>query len=426
MPGTPSARKGLPQGYHAHVLMSGGARVIESLLPGTMDRLAAAGAHRIGMPAGYVILLPQGWLRRWTTSEYVITCSRALLDWTIRDQVLEQPRVRLCQDTDVTGLAGDSKRVVGVQIRNRHSGADSFLTADLVIDATGRGSRARSWLTSLGLPAAREDTVDSGLVYVTRVYRAPGKAGEGFPVVNIQADPGQDRPGQTAALVPIENGQWLVTLSGTRGGEPPTDERRFTEFARTIRHPVVGDLIASAEPLGPVHVTRSTINRRRYFEKLPIWPDGFVVLGDAVAAYNPVYGHGMSVAALSASVMAAGLGDTGLEPGTARSIQRAVARTVTAAWTQACGQDMRFPGTAGPKPGILEHLMWRYTGRLARTATGRASIMEALAEVVTLSAPMRRLAAPHVVLGTLLGPSMQPLNDPPLTEAELASLTADR
>jgi 2-polyprenyl-6-methoxyphenol hydroxylase-like FAD-dependent oxidoreductase len=217
LPAGPEHRKGLPQGHHAHVLMSGGARTVEALVPGTLERLAAAGAHRIGLPDGYVMLMPQGWLPRWTTDQYVISCTRALLDQVVRQAVFAMPGVRLREDTEVTGLTGDAAQVTGVQVRDRKTGAAAELPADFVVDATGRGSRARDWLAALGLPSVREDVVDSGLMYATRLFRAPGTAGEGFPVVNVQADPDSGGPGQTAALMPVEGGRWLVTAFGGGG-----------------------------------------------------------------------------------------------------------------------------------------------------------------------------------------------------------------
>ncbi|GLK99191.1 NAD(P)/FAD-dependent oxidoreductase [Dactylosporangium matsuzakiense] len=420
----PHPRRGLPQGRHAHVLMSSGARAIEALLPGTMQRWRAAGAHRIGLPDGYVMLLPQGWLPRGATGHFVVSCSRALLDWVVREQVLALPGVRLADETEAVALCGDSGRVDGVDVRDLRDGSTRRLAAGLVVDATGRGSRAPHWLAALGLPGVDEDVVDSGLRYATRVFRAPPGARTAFPIVNIQADPEQDRPGQTAALMPIEDGQWLVTLSGTRGGQPPADEREFAAFARAMRHPIVGDLIAGAEAVGPVVVTNSTANRRRHFERLGRWPDGFVVLGDAVASYNPVYGHGMTVAAHGAVALAAALA-TGpvLRPGAAREIQRRLTPTAADAWSHATGTDIRFPGARGPAPSRVERALWRYQSRLMRTALGRPAVARELVEVFTLSAPASRLIRPGIALATLRGPGRAPLQEPPFTPAERAAVS---
>jgi 2-polyprenyl-6-methoxyphenol hydroxylase-like FAD-dependent oxidoreductase len=417
----PAPRRGLPQGRHAHVLMSSGVRAIETLLPGTTDRWLAAGAHRIGLPDGYVMLLPQGWLPRWPGEQFVISCSRGLLDWVVRQRLLELPRVRLLDQTEATELCGDASAVTGVRVRDR-AGAARVLDAALVVDATGRGSRTPRWLAALGGPPVAEDIVDSGLRYATRIFRAPPAAAREFPVVNVQADPEHDRPGQTAALMPIEDGRWLVTLSGTRGGQPPSDESEFVRFAAGMRHPIVAELIAGAEPLGAVAVTNGTANRRRHFERLPTWPDGLVVCGDAVATYNPVYGHGMTVAALGATALGAELSRRGLGPGLAAAVQRRVAQAATAAWGHATGTDIRFPDTVGRAPTRAERLLWRYQSRLMRTALDRPEIAREVIEVFTLSAPASRLLRPRVAWATLRGPRRPPLGTPPFTPAERALL----
>ena len=405
LPAGPDHRRGLPQGHHAHVLMSSGARIVDELLPGTVDAWIAAGAHRLGLPHGYVMLLPQGWLPRRPTGEYVISCSRALLDHVVRQRVLALPTVRLLDGTTAQGLTGDARRVAGVRTQ------EAVLTCDLVVDATGRGSRLTHWLSELGVPEVPQQVVDSGLRYATRLFRAP--AGD-FPIVNIQADPARDRPGQTAALMPIEDGRWLVTLSGTRGGEPPAGEDEFVAFARAMRHPIVGDLIADAEPLGPVRVTNTTANRRRRYDRVRHWPDGLVALGDAVAAYNPVYGHGMSIAAKQALILRDRVdqGD--------RVDQAAITAAAAEGWGHAAGSDVRFPGVRGAAPSRADRLIWRYQHRLFRTALDRPGVAADLVRVFSLNAPPTRLFHPRTLLATARGPRTAPPAEPPFTDAERA------
>lgn len=147
-------------------------------------------------------------------------------------------------------------------------------------------------------------------------------------------------------IVPIEGGRWMVSLGGSRGGEPPKDPDGFVEYALALPHPVVGQLIVGAEPLTEVFTGRSTSNARRYLEKAPAWPDGLVVLGDALATFNPVYGQGMSVAALGARVLARNVHRRWGGPGLARRIQRELAKPVERAWTLAVGSDVLYPPSA--------------------------------------------------------------------------------
>jgi 2-polyprenyl-6-methoxyphenol hydroxylase-like FAD-dependent oxidoreductase len=390
---------------------------MEDLLPGVTDAWLAAGARRIALPTGLVTLQPHGWLRRWPEMQFMIACSRDLLDSVIRAQVSQRPRITVMERTELLGLEGGASRVTGVRVRTPE-GEERVLEADLVVDASGRGSRASSWLDELGVPQAPMEEVDSGLAYASRIFRAPEGA-EDYPVINVQPDAAQPVPGQSATIVPIEGGRWLVTLSGTRGGRPTGSVEEFETFARNVRHPLVGELIAHAEPLTDVAVTRSTVNRRRFFEKVKDWPEGFVALGDSVATYNPIYGHGMSVAAQGAVALREHVIEYGLvAPGLARRIQRAVSRPVATAWELATSTDIRYPGAIGKQPGASQKLLGRYVNRLMLTATGRPLVAKEFLGVVTLSQPVTALVKPEIVLATLRGPRRLPLPEPPLTNEE--------
>jgi 2-polyprenyl-6-methoxyphenol hydroxylase-like FAD-dependent oxidoreductase len=422
LPEGPEARKGLPQARHAHLLWSGGVRAMEELLPGVTDAWLAAGARRIPLPTGLVTLQPQGWLRRWPEMQFMIACSRDLLDSVVREHVLDDPRVTLLHHTELLGLDGDASQVTGVRVRTSE-GVERTLAADLVVDASGRGSRATAWLDALGVPEAPMEEVDSGLVYASRIFRAPSGT-EDFPVINVQPDASQPVPGQSATIVPIEGGRWLVTLSGTRGGRPTDSPDEFEAFARQVRHPLVGELIAHAEPLTDVVVTRSTVNRRRFFEKVKDWPAGFAAIGDAVATYNPVYGHGMSVAAQGALALRAHVARYGLaEPGLARRVQRAVSAPVSVAWELATSTDIRYPQAIGKQPGVVQKLIGRYVERLMLTATGRPLVAKAFLGVMMLAEPLTTLVKPEIVFAVLRGPRRPALTAPPVTEAEWEAAT---
>ncbi|WP_406152774.1 FAD-dependent monooxygenase [Streptomyces sp. NBC_01023] len=420
IPGGAGPRKGLPQARHAHMLMSGGAHVIESLLPGTIQRWVDAGARRVALTAGMVVLGPQGWFPRRPGAQFSIACTRDLLDLVVRDRVLALPGVVLRDGTEATALVGDAGRVAGVKVREIDTRNFETLEADLVVDASGRGSQAARRLADLGLPAVREESVDSGMVYATRIFQAPPATGA-FPLVSIQPRSHSRRPGQGATLLPIEDGRWLVTVTGTRGGEPTRYAEDFEPFARGLRDPLLADLIAGAEPLTDVHLTRSTVNRRRFFERLPATPEGFVILGDAVAVYNPVYGQGMSVAAQSAAALREALRERHVgSPGLARHVQRSVARATGGAWALATGEDINYHGSIGNRPSAAARLMRGYSQRMMWAATGNPVVLRALVDVMTLSAPMTRLVRPEVALGVALGPGRSAQSGPSITQAELA------
>lgn len=402
------------------MLWSGGVRAVEELLPGVTEALRAAGARRTPVTTDMVVMGARGWFRRWPESHHVILAGRDLLDATIRAQVLMDDRIELLSGAEVLGLEGDAGTVTGVRVRARGS-QERVVSGGLVVDATGRGSRAGRWLEELGLPAVERREVDAGLAYASRLYRAPEQARSGYPVVNVQPDPREDVPGRAGFLLPIEDGHWIVTLNGTRGGEPSAADDDFLRFAREeLRHPVIGQLLEQAEPVSGVSFTRATVNRRHFYERMPAWPENFVVVGDALAAYNPLYGHGLAVAAQSAVILRdvvrrRGWGAAGLS----RRIQKAVARPVGTAWDLAVGQDVFCEGATEEGPTARDRLVAAYVGRLMLTATGNGRIARRVTDVTSLERGPEVLLSPSVLLAAALGPLKPALNGPPLTGDEL-------
>ncbi|NUV61583.1 FAD-dependent monooxygenase [Streptomyces sp. CAI-85] len=409
-------RTGVPQAAHIHMLQTGGAEAIETLLPGSVELLLAAGAHRIPVTTNMVIYSPEGWYRRWRrTTHYLISASRDLIDFVVREQVLKDPRVTVRTHTRAVGLLGDGRAVTGVRVRTA-DGVEDTLHADLVVDASGQSTRTPHWLAQLGTTGLAHDEIDSGLVYASRIYRAPVPTHD-WPMVGVQADPRLPGPGNAGGLLPIEGDRWHVSLMGAPGGHPTRDADAFEPFARSLRHPVLADLLAPAEPLTDVSLTHSTANRRHRYERLAHWPEGLVVLGDSAATFNPVYAQGISVAAQGA-VALRDLLAKGLNPGLARRAQRAIARPIDHAWALATGQDIHFPTTKGKSPTLADRLLHRYVSRLSRTATGSFHAATALTDVLALQASPATLVAPRAALTALFGPLRAPLDRPQFTQAE--------
>ncbi|MEU6333947.1 FAD-dependent monooxygenase [Streptomyces cellulosae] len=419
LPDGPAHRRGLPQGRHAHLLMEGGLRAMEELLEGSelRKRLLAAGAHEIPLNSGMLALTPEGWLRRWRrTGPSMLTCTRALLDWVVREAVLERAPVTVRKGA-VVGLTGSAEQVRGVRLAE--PGGDVDLDADLVVDASGRGTRVVSWLDGLGVSGVRERAVDSGLVNATRLYRVPEGA-EDFPLTIVQPNPYLSRPARSAMIMPVEGGRWLVSCGGSRGGEPPSDPEGFLRYTLALPDPIVGRLISGAEPLGDVHLSRSTSNVRRYLEKLPRWPERFVVLGDALATFNPAYGHGMSVAAFGARVLSRELTRGGMTaPGLARRVVRGAARAAEPAWTMAVSQDVLYPDVrGGGRPSPADRLVTAYTRRMMRAATSSFTAASVIWDVTSLLTPPTRMFRPSAAVAALAGPPLPPLTEAPLTTPE--------
>lgn len=419
LPDRPEPRRGVPQARHAHLVWSGGVKAFDDLLPGLTGEITAHGGRLVHIMGDMVSRAPnEVWFRRFTATHHRnLVCSRDLLDYVLRNRVLADERITLRQETSALGLEGDATAVTGVRIRTNDE--ESTLLADLIIDASGRGSRTPQWLAELGAPSIMEREVNAGVAYATRLYAAPEATRDiNFPLVNVQANPAK-APGRGGIILPIEGNRWIVTLSGTRGGEPTDDADAFIDFALGLDDPVIGELIKDAEPLGDITTTRATANRRRYYEQVKRWPDGFLVLGDAIAGYNPVYGHGLTVAAQCALAVRNVLSTTEPgQPGLARRLQRAAARPVAAAWDLAVGQDAQYPGASDTRPNSIERLLARFVDKAVETGARNPRAMEVLLDVMSLELPATRLFSPDMLIPMLIGPKKPHLQGPPLTQTE--------
>lgn len=414
LPDGPDPRKGTPQARHTHVLMSAGARALEKIIPNAIDELVKAGARRLGMPDQLLICNPQGWEHRhYDEMQFVMGCSRPFLDWFIRKHWPDT--VTVVENTDVVGLAGTAARVTGAVVRDRATKQEATIDADIVIDATGRSSRATQWLAALGLPQATEEVIDPGIVYSTRVYEVPPGM-EQWPGISVQPDPNGTPAGAGGVLLPVEDGKWIVTVAGFRGSEPPTTVEGYEAYARSLRSPILADVIARATPLtNPMgHVTAGNVRRR--FERLPQWPQGLAVIGDAHCSFNPLYGQGLTVAITTAVVLR-----TGLANGASwQAIQRQIAKASDQAWMMASSQDVLYERTTGgnARDRWMGKAFQRYLNLLI--SAGDPVCSQALFDVYTMSATPDRIMQPRVLLAALrsLGRRRRLNTTAPITEAE--------
>ncbi|MGW6566725.1 FAD-dependent oxidoreductase [Streptomyces sp. NPDC054975] len=414
-PEGPDARPGVPQSRHVHVLLDSGQKALDELLPGCTAELLELGAPRVGMPEDMVQWQNGRWFSRHPASTHLYTGARPQLEWLVRRRVLADPRIEAVEGTETVGLLGDALRVRGVLVRERGAGKEREsrpLEADLVVDASGRGTHASDWLAAIGAEAPHEETIDTGLAYATRMYRAvedPAVDALGF---NLVPNPEQVYGG---VALPVGGGLHLVTLSGIRGDLPPTDEKGFEAFAAKLPHPVLSEWIAKATPESPVHGFRQTANIRRRYDRPGRRPAGFLATGDALCAFNPIYGQGMAVAALSAVALRRALADPKRTP-TTRTVQKALLDASKQAWDISAGADRKMPGATGNAIATraMDKPVGWYMGRLQQRYGGDPVVGAAFRSVLTLSAPMTALFAPAVARQVLFGPVPQTPATPPL------------
>jgi 2-polyprenyl-6-methoxyphenol hydroxylase-like FAD-dependent oxidoreductase len=402
-------RKGVPQARHLHLLLVRGAQILDELLPGLTTELTAAGAVAVEWPADMLWQAAAGWSSRFGSTVTLLSCRRDLLEQCVRQRVFAQDRLQVLEDTDVTGLLtnADQSAVTGVQLRTRADGESRPLEARLVVDASGRDSHAPAWLTEIGYAPPRETVINSFLGYASRIYARPDDRKADWKALFLQ--PRAPRTTRGGGLFPIDGDRWHVTLAGVGRDYPPTDEAGFLAFAQGLRSPILFDAIKDAQPLTPISGYRRTESQLRRFDKLERWPDQFVVLGDALCAFNPIYGQGMSVAGEAALALEGWL----RRPTSAQDLQRTLAGTVASPWLLATGEDFRYPTTEGGRPGPIVKLTHRYLDRVIAVATVDEVVLDAFVSVVHLVRPPSTLFRPGILARVLRGPRRPLLTAPP-------------
>ncbi len=388
-------RKGVPQGRHAHGLLATGWRILQRLFPGLEQELLSAGAQ-IGDSTGDGLWFQHGGYLRQTNSDLPVVClSRPLLEARVRARLLALPNVRINSGVDVSALvSANGERVTGVTVSHLPAETQNgiVLEADLILDASGRGSRGGAWLETLGFDKPEVSEIKINVGYASRVYkRKSGELGGNTHLIIAGKAPHQKRGG---VLLAQEHETWVVTLTGMLGDHPPGDEAGFLEFAQSLPTPDLYNVIARAEPVSEISTYRYPSSLRRHFERLRRFPSGFVVFGDAMCSFNPVFGQGMTVACLEAEALEASL-IAGLEGLWPRFIARATG-VVNIPWTLAAGADLAYPETQGRR-GLEVKFINAYIGRLLEAAWSDPKLVTAFHQVSNLVNPPTSLFAPEIV-----------------------------
>ena len=390
-PANVADRRGVPQGRHAHGLLAKGAERLAAFFPGIREDLAAEGAIALDMGTSMLWYHYGGFKASQPTGLIGTLQSRALLETAVRRRVLALPNVIVIQGRDAEGLMfnDDRTRVTGVY-------AGEPIEADLVIDCTGRGSQTSAMLRQAGYKAPPESVVKVDVGYSTRIYRRtatdlpPGKQ-------VLMVSPEAPRERRMACCLPIEGDRWYVSLGGWHKDYPPTDAAGFLEFARSLPVPDVFNLISRAEPLTDAVPHRLPSNLRRHYEKLERFPEGLLVLGDGVCSFNPIFGQGMTSAALQATALDDLLRrGSAARPYFASVYFEAVAKVVDIPWASAVSEDFRFAETTGPKPGGTDFIN-RYVAAVHRAATRDSYVFGEFLKVMNLLARPESLFHPKTL-----------------------------
>jgi 2-polyprenyl-6-methoxyphenol hydroxylase-like FAD-dependent oxidoreductase len=388
-------RRGIPQGRHTHSLLAGGLRALEGFFPGLFEEARKAGGLGVDLTRDAYWCFEGGEYRRFASDLEGLLISRPLLEGIIRRRVRRIPNVHFRDGCQVQGLnpSSDNRRITGIKVGSQT--ATRPVLSDLVVDATGRGSHSPSWLETIGYRKPQEDRIEVNMAYATcHFVRTPDHL-DGASLASIPATPNNKRGG---VIVTQEGNRWIVTLSARSGETVPTDLKSFIEFARTLPAPYIYNVISRAQAIGEPQAARFPASVRRRYERMNRFPEGFLVVGDAICSFNPVYGQGMTVAVLEAVEL-----DIALREGSRKFAQNFFARAakiVDAPWSMAAGNDLRMPDVPGKRTVVGRFLHW-YLAKLNLAARYDMSAVMAFQKAKNLLAPPQSLLKPQLMARVL-------------------------
>jgi 2-polyprenyl-6-methoxyphenol hydroxylase-like FAD-dependent oxidoreductase len=392
----PKPRKGVPQGHHVHGLLAKGQEILSQLFPDLVPALLAGGAVPGDMGRDFHWHHFGVWKVHFDSGIGGMLFTRPYLECQIAERVRVRPTVRILEAA-ADGLAfdPDRKRVTGVRIRPQPDGG-SVLIADLIVDASGRGSRTPQWLAALGYGKPAESTVKVDVMYASRLYRPrPGTEDWRALLVSPRAP---DK--KMAAIFAVEGNRWLVTLGGLHGMHPPTDEAGYLEFARILPVPDVYRAIAAAEPLTPIATHKFHTNIRRHYDRVKPFPDRLLVMGDAFCSFNPIYGQGMTVSAREALALDEVLRERTDLDGLPARFHRKVVDIIDSAWGPTTAEDFRHEEAVGERPLGMKFIHW-YTRRIHERCAHDTSLALAFYRVMHMIDPPAALFRPSVIARVL-------------------------
>ena len=404
-------RRGVPQSKHPHFLLNSGRRSLGKLFPGFEADLIAAGGMPLIASMDTAHMTDVGWSPRKRGALDMVYGSRLLIERVLRDRVRALKNVTIREGVTVTGIhTDDAGRVIGVKF----SGEE--VDADLVVDALGRGSRVSDWLVAAGQPEVPVKTLDAKVVYVSQWYDLPSAEERADTwwwkhMVIMPTERKGEHPKEHDYLsnfFPIE-GNRSIACMGSWGLDMPRNEDEFIAAANRLQTPKFAAAMEASTPTSEVHLTRSTGNKWRRYDKLPTAPEGIVFIGDAICGFNPFYGQGMSAAATSSVILRDALQATNaLDQKFFRGLLATQRKNLKVAWGMAMARDRGYECATGTEtvPAWMRKILASVGASMFNTITGASRedqvVDEHFARVFNLDESIgTMMRSPRVIFGLL-------------------------
>lgn len=358
LPIAPANRQGTPQSFHPHRVLPRGHMILDRYFPGYTNDLLDHGAHP--SDAEEMVLVNQFGTLVNRPLIASASSSRALLEWVLRRRVQNIHHVHFLTNTEVIGLISseDRQTVTGIYTKERSENKqEGMLTADMVIDTAGRSSKVIKWLNSLGHTIPDPEVLKVSLGYSTQYYKIPPQVENQWRSVVSEAQPAKGI--STGMLLRIED-NIAGTLLFSAGGEkyPSAKPDEFQEELKDLNASEIARIVSHLEPLQGPRGYRTPESIRQHFEKMEHWPSGLLVLGDAFCSFDPIYGQGMTVAAIEAETVANCLEEqrSNPQPYFERRVLHRMQEAIEPAWWLSSIADLRWKGVehvgATPLKGV--------------------------------------------------------------------------
>jgi len=403
----PKPRRGVPQSNHAHFLLAKGSRILADLFPNIQEELLANGAHKVDFMLDGRYLLPTGWAPSSRSGIVTYTCTRGLLELVIRKRVINNTKIRFLDNRRVTGLIFDKQksRVIGVRISHAGNATDKNeeeLYADFIVDASGQKSMTPYWLQQNGFPEVKETVINSDIGYATRLYYLDDSFREDWQLIGILSQPLKNP--RMGVMYRVEKNQWIVAFEGIeKKNHPPIDNDGFLKFAADLASDKIYSVIKNAKPASNIIGYRISGSSFKHYEELSSWPENFIVIGDAVAHFNPFYAQGMTAAALTAKMLEKKISEFGERRiGFARIMQREITKINYLPWLLATGEDLRWSSTKGPRPSIGMRMMQKYVDKVLEICPNSILASQKFLEVMHMLRTPIVLFHPRILISLLL------------------------
>ena len=388
LPDNNEPRKGVPQGRHPHGLLPGGCRALDALLPGLVDDFEAAGAVKqvMGLSTRFEAPGYDPYPQR-DAGAYWYSLSRPMLELCIRRRVEAIANISWEQNTTVERLQHEAGVVTGVALRDGR-----FLSADCVVDASGHsGELTLRVLGEMGYARPRETIIGIDLQYATALFEIPEDAAYDWKVLMSYSNP-------AAMMVPVEGKRWICAFAWQGGADAPRDRESYIEFARSLRTQTCYNAIKDATMLGKLAGYLFPESRHRHFSELQSFPKGLLPVADVICRFNPVYGQGMSVAALEAEAFCELLRESqGEFHDLTRAFLQRTDEIISTPWSTAAVPDLAYPSTRGERPPNHRELLL-FGAAFLELAARDASVHKLRMEIIGLLKPYTTLTNDPVLM----------------------------